>query len=128
MLVPNGETMTAFVMADASGKIVGSGNIPARMLSIQKPPVGGSRVLGNGTGKTHHIADGVITERKNNTTTLSGMRLLSIPNPSTVTIDGENACVVTDGEVDLSFTQPGTYTVLVSSFPALDATFQVTQP
>ena len=121
-------TQTAFAVADATGKIVMAGTIPAFMIDTQPMPDGGSRAVGKATLDKHYVLNGTILERPANPTTITGMKLLNVPNPSTVTIDGASPHQVTDGEVDLSFTQPGTYTVVVSSWPALDATFQVTQP
>ena len=121
-------TMTAYVAADARGAIVVSGVVPRWMLDAQIPPQGGTIVIGQGRARTDYIANGAITPRPANTATISGMTISNVPNPSTVTIAGGSPTTVTDGEVDLSFTQPGTYTVVVSSWPMLDATFQVTQP
>jgi hypothetical protein len=120
-------TQTAYAMADATGKLTVTGIVPYFMIADQKPPAGGSLALGHAEHGKHYIVNGAIKERPTNPTTLSGMKLLSIPNPSSVTIAGESPHEVTDGEVDLEFTQPGTYTVTVSSWPALDAVFEVTQ-
>jgi hypothetical protein len=120
-------TMTAYVAADATGAIQYTGIIPQFMIAAQVPPAGGAIVLGTGNAATDYVASGVITPRPANPTTLSGMQLSSIPNPSTVTIAGGSPTTVTDGEVELSFTQPGTYDVKVSSWPMLDADFSVTQ-
>jgi hypothetical protein len=125
---PRDHTLTQYMIVDATGAIKGNGNIPAFMLAAQTPPPGGSHVLGTGDRSLHYVKDGVRTDRPANPTTLSGMKLSNVPNPSTVIIGTETAQTVTDGEVDLSFTQPGTYTVVVSSWPMLDTTFKVTQP
>jgi hypothetical protein len=116
-----------YVAADSTGKIVVTGTIPQFMIAIQVPPTGGSIVEGVGDPATQYVADGAIVARPTNPSTISGMTISNVPNPSTVTIDGANPQTVTDGTVDLSFTQPATYTVVVSSWPYLDATFSVTQ-
>lgn len=121
-------TATDYVVADANGAIQHHGSIPRFMVDSQPLAEGHSIVLGTGNGRDHYVHNGAITPRPANPTTLSGMKLLNVPNPSSVTIDGVNPHQVTDGEVDLEFTQPGTYTVTVSSWPALDATLTVTQP
>ena len=121
-------TMTQYVIAQANGQITGTGNVPAFMVGAQTPPQGGSIVIGVANWATDYVLNGAITPRPANTATISGMTISNVPNPSTVTIAGGSPTTVTDGEVDLSFTQPGTYTVVVSSWPMLDATFQVTQP
>jgi hypothetical protein len=120
-------TQTVFAVADSTGLITMIGSVPAFMISAQTTPTGGSLVLGAANLTTDYVLNGVITPRPANPTTISGMQLSSIPNPSTVTIAGESPTTVTDGEVELSFTQPGTYDVQVSSWPALTATFSVTQ-
>lgn len=120
-------TPTDIVYADSSGKITATGRVPAFMVPDQPPPDGGSVAIGKADKSLHYVTGGAIAERPANPSTLSGLRISNVPNPSTVTIDGENPYTVTDGEVDLEFTQPATYTVTVSSWPMLDATFQVTQ-
>lgn len=120
-------TQTAFALADSTGLITMIGSVPAFMISAQIPPAGGSLVLGVANLATDYVLSGVITPRPANPSTISGMTISNVPNPSTVTIAGESPTAVTDGEIELSFTQPGTYNVQVSSWPALAATFSVTQ-
>jgi len=120
-------TMTAITIADSTGRITMSALLPAFMVPIQDVPVGGSVVLGTGNWKTQYVNNGQIVDRPANTTTLSGMQLSNVPNPSSVTIGTASAETVTDGEVEISITQPGTYAVSVSSWPMLDANFTVTQ-
>jgi len=121
-------TPTHFVIADATGKIVMQGMVPAYQLYTLTIPEGGQILDVMGDPKLDYVSNKQVVPRPANPTTLSGMKLLNVPNPSSVTIAGVNPQTVTDGEVDMSFTQPGTYTVVVSSWPALDATFTVTQP
>jgi hypothetical protein len=120
-------TQTSYAVADSTGKIVVVGTIPAFMVSNQVPPTGGSLARGAADMSADYILNGVITPRPANPSTLSGVTISNVPNPSSVIIAGGSPTQVTDGEVDLSFTQPGTYAVVVSSWPALDATFSVTQ-
>lgn len=127
MTEPTDLTQTPYVIADTKGEITLSGLIPAFMVSLQPLEAGQSIVLGEGRHGVDYVLNGVITPRPANPSTISGMKISNVPNPSTVTIDGVNPQTVTDGEVDLSFTQPGTYAVVVSSWPMLDATFKVTQ-
>lgn len=121
-------TQTAFVLADSAGKIVQWGSMPYSMISLQQPPAGGSIVIGSGNPATDYVFNGVITRRPTNPSTIAGMTISNVPNPSNVTIGAGTPQTVVDGVVNLSFTQPGTYTVVVSSWPMLDATFTVTQP
>jgi hypothetical protein len=120
-------TPTDFVIADSTGAIVLNGSVPAYQLYGLVVPEGGQILDVAGDPATQYVTNKTVTARPTNTTTQSGMKLLNVPNPSTVTIAGVNPQTVTDGEVDLEFTQPGTYQVSVSSWPALDATFSVTQ-
>jgi hypothetical protein len=128
MTITDTNTPVDYVVADATGKIIIKGRVPFFMLEAQPLQTGQSIVQGDADPATDYVLKGVITPRPANPTTLTGMKLLNVPNPSTVTIDGVNPQQVTDGEVDLSFTQPGTYTITVSSWPMLDASFRVTQP
>lgn len=120
--------LTHYVEIDKSGVILLSGTVPEFMFGSQTAAPGNSIVKGKGHWDTDYVLDGVITQRPANPSTISGMKISNVPNPSTVTIDGVNPTTVTDGEVDLAFTLPGTYKVVVSSWPALDAVFEVTQP
>jgi hypothetical protein len=121
-------TLTDFVISDATGRIVLKGNIPAYQLYTLDVPEGGQILDVKGDIDLDYVTNKTLTKRPVNPTTLSGMKLMNVPNPSSVTIAGVNPQTVTDGEVDLEFTQPGTYTIVVSSWPALDANFTVTQP
>ena len=118
---PNGE-IVGYTAATQEGAAVSAAKEGLNYLLVD------ASVLSPDQLSKNYVSNGVITPRPTNPTTLSGMKLLSVPNPATVTIAGVNPQTVTDGEVDLSFTQPGTYRVVVSSWPMLDATFMVTQP
>lgn len=119
-------TKTAYVSADAEGRIWVVGLVPAFMVAIQVPLEGGSIVLGEGDPTIHFVKAGEIVARPANTAALAGMTLQGLPVPCTITIDG-TAHDCADDHCDLEFTQPGTYSVTVSAFPMLDATFEVTQ-
>jgi hypothetical protein len=119
-------TQTKFVIADSTGKIETRGHVPAFMVETQFKPDGGSIVLGDGDPATSYVSDGAIVPRPANTAVLTGMNLTNLPVPCTISIDGtSHTC--TDDHCDLEFTQPATYKVVVSAFPMLDATFEVTQ-
>lgn len=127
VVTPDPFTPIAFAVADATGKIVLTGLVPPKMIAYQVIPAGGSLVEGVASIAADYILNGVITPRPVNPTTLTGLKLLNVPNPSTVTIAADGAVQVTDGEVDMSFTQPGTYNIKVVSWPFLDGNFSVTQ-
>jgi hypothetical protein len=120
-------TMTDYAVVDQTGAIQHYGRVPQFMVAMQPLASGQSVALGAGTAATSYGSNGVVVPRPANPTTISGMQLSNVPNPSTVTIAGGSPTTVTDGEVELSFTQPGTYDVQVSSWPMLDAVFSVTQ-
>ncbi|MFP3564683.1 hypothetical protein [Paraburkholderia sp. SIMBA_030] len=115
-----------FLAADAAGKILYFGSVPQSMLAVQVVPEGGQIVEGVGYPATDYIVAGAITPRPANSATLDGMTLKNVPASAVVSVDATDYAV-TDGTVELSFTQPGTYAVKVSAWPMLDATFEVTQ-
>lgn len=120
-------TPTAFVIADANGQIRVTGIVPSHMVTNQTPPAGGSVVTGLANMDTDYITGGAIAPRPANPAILNGTVLTGLPNPSTVTING-TPYTVTDGELDMTFPNAGTYAINVSSpFPYLDAAFTHTQ-
>jgi hypothetical protein len=119
--------MTAYVAADATGRIICAGLVPKFIYDAQVAPEGGSLALGEGNPARDYVAGGVITARPANPAALTGTVLTGLPNPSTVTING-TAYTVTDGELDMTFPNAGTYAIAVTSpFPYLDAAFTHTQ-
>lgn len=119
-------TQVSAVMADSAGRITQTLQMPRFMIDYQTPPSGGSVVIGEGHWDTHYVSGGEIVPRPANPAALSGMELVNLPSPCTVTLEGADyAC--TDATCQLSFSHPGTYTVTVSAWPILDATFEVTQ-
>lgn len=119
-------TQTSFVTVDTQGRIHMSASMPRFMVDLQPLPDGHVRLFGSGSFITDYVKDGQILPRPVSTATLNGMTLENLPNPCTITMQG-NTHACTDPTCELSFSQPGTYTVVVSAFPMLDATFQVTQ-
>lgn len=129
------ETQIHYVFFSAgTGHIQQVGASPRWMLSLQEQHLEtGVDWLETDDPATvfgHYIAlpEKKVTARPANPATLDGMKISNVPNPSAVTIDGGEPVTVTDGEVELEFTQPGTFVIQVSSWPMLDATFTVTQP
>jgi hypothetical protein len=115
-----------YVVADATGRILIKGRIPAFMLDIQPLQSGHVLVPGIASLDVDYVSGGKITPRPANSATLSGMTLENLPIPCTITVNGAaHAC--TDPTATLSFSQPGTYPVSVSAWPMYDATFEVTQ-
>ena len=120
-------TQTDFVIADATGQIVLNGNVPAYQLYGLTVPDGGQILDVKGSPDTDYVSNKTLTPRPANPATLNGAVLSNLPNPSTVTING-TPYTVTDGELDMTFPNAGTYSITVSSpFPYLDASFTHTQ-
>jgi hypothetical protein len=116
-------TQTDYVVSDATGKIILVGSVPVSMLAIQPLASGQSITLGTADINLDWVSNGAVALRPANPATLSGTTLSNLPNPSTVTING-TAYTVTDGTLDMTFPNPGTYAINVSSpFPLLDANF-----
>lgn len=116
----------------ATGRILQIGSMPSSMLGLQEGFVPSTTTVLEtddlASLYTDYILNGAVTPRPVNPSTLSGMTISNVPNPSGVTVGTDAPVTVTDGVVDLSFTQPGSYTVQVQSWPMLDAVFTVTQP
>jgi hypothetical protein len=114
--------MVVFLKYDATGRILFKGEIPRSMLELQ-----GDNVLeGDADVSLDWIQDGAKVPRPVNPATLSGMTLENLPSPCTITVEGIDHAS-TDATCELSFSQPGIYTVKVVAWPMLDATFEVTQ-
>lgn len=132
--VTRDETQTDYTIVDAAGRVQQVGNMPAWMVADQDAHVpDGGHIL---PGRADFYADyadssttpWLLKARPQNSAVLSGMKISNVPNPSAVTIGGDEPVMVTDGEVELEFTQPGTFDIKVSSWPMLDVTFSVTVP
>jgi hypothetical protein len=73
------------------------------------------------------VVDGRVVSRDPNPAVLIGMELHDVPLPSTIVIDHQRYEVY-DNIVELNLPLPGTYSVLLESFPYQDATFTVVKP
>lgn len=132
VVLPEGDagpnnTMTPYVVADADGRIRISGRVPAFMISTQPVATGQQLVQGEATVTGNYVLNGAIAARPANPSMLSGMTISAVPAGANVSIDDGIPQVCNDGEVQLSFAYPGTYHIVVSAWPALDAVFEVTQ-
>lgn len=58
---------------------------------------------------------------------LDGLVLSNLPNPSIVVIEGKQY-TISDNQVTLSFSYPGTYVVTVQSWPYKERNFKVVSP
>jgi hypothetical protein len=73
-----------------------------------------------------YISEEVVVQRPELSIIVEGITVYNLPNPSTLIVEG-SLYEVTDGEAELSFSFPGTYTVRIQSFPYKDKTIEVTQ-
>jgi hypothetical protein len=118
-----------FVCADADGRIDHTGNAPRYIFEAHQREVGRRYIEGRGSIEGHYVtADDQVVARQSNPSSLDGMKISNVPNPSTVTIGTELPVDIQDGEIDLEFAYPGTYLVVIESWPYLAAKFEVTQP
>jgi len=111
---------------DASGRITGTLQSDADTAKLNRK-LNPNFVAGKFDPDTHYVKDGVATARQANPAKLTGLSITGLPKPSVVTVEGVDYDV-TDGQADLSFDQPGTYTVRVSSWPYLNKEFKVENP
>lgn len=72
-----------------------------------------------------YVLNGVLTERPMNTAKLINQTLVDLPTPCEIKING-TIYQCTDTNAMLNFNLPNTYKIQVSSFPCLDANFEIT--
>jgi hypothetical protein len=105
-----------------TGRIAYTGSVPVSMFALQ----GDAVIEGEANVLLDYVVGGAVTPRPANPAVLDGMTLRALPSPCVVAVE-EVAHGCTDATAELSFSHPGTFTVTVIAFPALDASFQVTQ-
>lgn len=113
-----------FVVHDANGKILRYGDCPPDSVYMQASGAG-ETVLQKTMFKDAYVVAGELVPRPANPTVLSGMALTNVPAPSVVYINGAKYDTH-ESTVELDFTYPGRYRIAVSSWPYLDAKFEVT--
>jgi hypothetical protein len=108
-----------------TGKIERTGYCPPNAFELQAISENESVLEGQANDLLDWIENGAVTAKLISPTTINGYILTNLPIPSTVRI-GSEEFLVEDGELDMTFDLPGTYTINVDSFPFQDATFEVT--
>lgn len=83
-------------------------------------------VEGEYDNREFYILDGQPTERPTSPVNLSDLTLLGVPAGSTLTINGES--YEADGDVELEFPLPGTYSLRVECWPYKDWAGEVVVP
>lgn len=107
-----------------TGKIYTSGNCPPDALQAQPVPTGCMLIEQCSDSFTDYIVDGVVTPRPIMQATLdtSTNTISNIPVPNRLLVEGvwyDND----DSFAEIDYPLPGTYTVVVESFPYLDMKF-----
>jgi hypothetical protein len=77
--------------------------------------------------KLVYVLNGEVIPRPDNPTTVSGQLLENVPVPATVIING-TSYEANEPEVELGFSQPGTYVIQVVAWPHLDKEFSIENP
>ena len=109
-----------------TGEIVMAGNCPDEFLGLQSHP-GCTIAEGQADPFTQYrTSEGLVANRPNFEEVITGTTISNLPNPTTVTAEGVDY-VITDGSAELTFNLPGTYDIILKSFPYLSKTVQVTQ-
>ncbi|WP_414451298.1 hypothetical protein AB4851_20830 [Burkholderia sp. 22PA0099] len=113
------------MIADAQGRIVVSGSVPADSTALDPVLLGGRTVFGAGSADSDYVtAAGEIAVRPGNPAVLDGLVLGSLPVPCEIVVDGE-VYQCADVDCELEFENAGTYSVTVRAFPCLDKNFNV---
>lgn len=111
--------MTASLYDPATGKISGTLSAPDEVIQYNAEQSGQAYIDGQSDPRLHYVVDGVLEDRPSNPASLDGHSIISIPNPSTVTLAG-TSYEVTDGVAEFEFNLPGTYKVTIQSWPYRD--------
>lgn len=120
--------MSTISFYDATGKITGSAEFSPGISDMIKDLTPDPFVDGDWFGKPVYVLNGEVTDRPENPTTIAEFVLSNVPVPSTIKIN-DATYEAYESEVELSFSQIGTYTVkVISPWPILDKEFQVENP
>jgi hypothetical protein len=83
-------------------------------------------VDGKWDSRTHYILNGEVTERPASPVTRTDLTLQGVPNGATLWINGER--YEAEGEIELEFPLPGSYSLRVECWPYKDWEGEVTVP
>lgn len=122
--------MERYATYDSTGRIVGVLSCPAGMgeanirLNTSLPAI---KVPCLVSPEGHFVSDGTVRDRPQGLARLKGRTLLGVPAGAAVTIEGSK--YLADGtDIELHFSAPGRYRVLVSLWPYLEQEFIVENP
>lgn len=116
---------------DDSGKFIGSSSceeaiLPMIMEETAKIP-GQHFVEGDWFDKAMYVLDGEVTPQPENPAALNGLILSNLPIPSVIRINhADYPC--TEASATLTFNHPGTYKVIIKSWPYLEKEFLIDYP
>ena len=112
---------------NAEGRITGTAS--GDQMSIQGTIERTTKLFVEGShfGKPVYVVDGVVTNRPANPAVLTGATLSNLPVPCDIRVN-QTVYKCTEDHAELTFDQPGTYTILVSAWPYLDGEFTHVNP
>jgi len=113
--------MIAITTYDATGRLVSKKLVPEVTDDVSNE---GFFVYGIYEPADYYVKDGQITLRPPNPTNILDTTLFNIPMPSYIRI-GEDRYPVTDSTMEIEFPLPGSYEVIVLSFPQREKTFRM---
>ena len=127
--------MTAYMtLYDATGKITGEAwcqdsVMPMIVENMGNVPFQQGHIMGKyfDQADTKYVVDGVLTDRPVQSTVLIGNTLSGLPVPSKITVNKE-VYECTEDVATLEFNLPGTYRILISSWPYIDKEFNYVNP
>lgn len=109
----------------ATGKITMTVNAPEYMMQAQPLEEGEDVLLGKANLKTDYILDQQVVPRPPCPAILEGLDLSDLPVPCLITINGKPYSTERQA-LTLNFPNPGKYRLVISAFPYLDGSFEVT--
>jgi len=112
---------------NASGKITSELTGDKAVIDLTKELTTDLWVEGAWFNKPFYVVDDEVLPQPENPTVLVNQTLTNVPVPATVIINGISY-ETNEAQVELGFTQPGTYTVKVIAWPYLDKEFVIENP
>lgn len=121
------EAVPAVRYDTATGAITEAGTMQRIVFDLLTIDQGEPYLQATGDIDSHYVdlATKAVMPKQAGAAVLNGQRLTNLPQPATIDIEGQ-IYTVTDGVADLTFDEPGTYTVTVRAVRFLDQIFQVT--
>lgn len=109
---------------DATGKIISVFSSNPETEALNKELSINPWVEGDHINKDVWVCDGIVTPRSEHPAVLTGKELSQLPPNTIIKING-SSYPCEEPTATLSFNHPGTYQVIVSSWPYLDKEFSI---